>query len=136
MLPKRGVVIIYVIIIFTCTNLVIIFAGQKEFEMPSSCVPNCTSHCSKAKDVKLYCFPTNLEQQHVWIRAVRREKWMPNKHSRIFQFHFVSRKPSCFNYDKDYIPTIFSFSKARSNESDMSSKFARYNRLQKQRKQT
>ena len=60
---------------------------------------------------------------------------MPNKHSRICQFHFESRKPSRFKYDVDYAPIVFNFGEARKNESDVNSKLARYNRLQKQRKQ-
>ena len=56
---------------------------------------------------------------------------MPNKHSRICQFHFESRKPSRFKYDVDYVPTLFNFGEARKNESDVNSKLARYNRLQK-----
>ena len=62
----------------------------------SCCVPNCNSRYSKAKKVKLFRFPSNPERCHAWIRAVRREKWLPNRHTRICQFHFVSRKPCHF----------------------------------------
>lgn len=88
--------------------------------MPSSCcVPNCNSRYSKAKKVKLFRFPSNPERRHAWIRAIRRKKWLPNRHTRICQFHFVSKKPCHFKYDEDYIPTIFNFGQTRTTESNM-----------------
>ena len=68
--------------------------------MPSSCCAiGCTKRFSKEKGIKLYRFPSDIKQKRLWVKAIRRDKWMPNVHTRICGDHFISGK--CY-------PVVFS----------------------------
>ena len=90
--------------------------------MPSSCCAiDCVSRYSKKKGVKLFRIPSGKsvarkKKRRAWIRAIRRENWVPNKHSRICGLHFISGRPSRDPNNPDYIPTIFSFSNSKENQ--------------------
>ena len=100
--------------------------------MPSSCCAiGCVSRYSKKKHIKLFRFPTEKKRREAWIRAIRREKWIPNKYSRICQFHFIFKRPSRDPSNPDFVPTIFSFSKE--NEEALSEKTARHDRFLRRR---
>ena len=100
--------------------------------MPSSCCAiGCVSRYKKNK-VRLFRFPTGKKQREAWIRAIRREKWIPNDYSRICELHFISRGPSRDPSDPDFVPTLFSFSK-ENDEGTRSEKTARQDRFLRRR---
>ena len=101
--------------------------------MPSSCCAiGCVSRYSKDKGVKLFRFPIGKKQREAWIRAIWREKWIPNDYSRICQLHFISGRPSRDSNDPDFVPTVFSFSK-ENDEGTCSKKTARHDRFLRRR---
>ena len=99
--------------------------------MPATCCAvNCTSRYSK--DMKLFRFPTDPYQRDAWIRAIKCKKWMPNEYSMVFQLHFISKRPSRFPNDPDYVPSTFSHSTGTvASQKDI---VDRYERLQARRK--
>ena len=79
--------------------------------MPGTCCAvDCHSGYSKEKGMKLFCYQTNPSQQDTWIRAIKRDNWIPNEYSRVCQLHFISGKPLLFPNNPDYVPSKFSFS--------------------------
>jgi len=54
-------------------------------------------------------FPEDELQRDAWIKAIRREQWMPDKDSRLCQSHFISGRPSCYPNNPYYAPTRFSY---------------------------
>ena len=59
--------------------------------------------------MNLFRFPEDELQRDAWIRAIRREKWMPDEDSRLCQLHFISGRPSRYPNNPDYAPTQFSY---------------------------
>ena len=82
--------------------------------------------------MKLFRFPTDPSRRDGWIRAIKRENWMPNEYSMVCQLHFISGKPSGFPNNPDYVPSLFSFS--TSNVARQRDNVDRYERLQARRK--
>jgi len=80
----------------------------------------------------LFRFPEGESQRDAWVRAIRRENWMPNEDSRLCQLHFISGRPSRIPNNPDYVPTRFSFKSASATleKSNMN----RYERLQARRR--
>lgn len=60
-------------------------------------------------------FPVNEERRNLWIRAISRDRWQPKAHDRICGKHFVSGRPSKDPSSIDYVPSVFSDGKIRSN---------------------
>ena len=88
--------------------------------MPSSCcVPKCTNRYSKRR--KLFRFPRDSERLDPWVRAIRHDKWVPNEYSRICYLHFVSKRPSPFKDNPDYVPSKFIFNKSNSSQEKVNS---------------
>ena len=73
-----------------------IFVGQKLrvwCRMSSSCSAiGCTNCYKKGSEIKFYRFPKNPERRRLWVRAMRRDFWKPNVHSRLCSTHFISHK--------------------------------------------
>ena len=63
--------------------------------MVTSCVAvGCTNRVKAGSGISFHRFPhSRPELLHKWVRAVRRDKWTPNKHSYICSEHFHS---SCY----------------------------------------
>ena len=83
--------------------------------MPCSCVAiDCTNRRQRDGLVSFHRFPgRNKELKEKWIRAIRRENWVPSKESVICSDHFTN---DCFTtkpkqkgrfLKKDAMPTIF-----------------------------
>ena len=58
----------------------------------------------------MFHFPTDPYQRDAWIRTIKHKNWMPNEYSMICQLHFISKRPSRFLNDPDYVLLIFSYS--------------------------
>ncbi|KAL5481433.1 hypothetical protein EMCRGX_G021585, partial [Ephydatia muelleri] len=59
-------------------------------------------------------FPiTDRARRLKWIKALKRQNWIPTVHSRICGDHFISGKPVNESSDVDYVPTVFSFKKTQ-----------------------
>lgn len=82
--------------------------------------------------MKLFRFPTDPCRRDAWIRAIKRKNWMPSEYSMVCQLHFISKRPSRFPNNPDYVPSIFSFS--RSTVASQRDNVDRYERLQARRK--
>ena len=110
---------------------------QCQTTMPSSCcVPNCNSRYSKAKKVKLYHFPSNPEQRLAWIRTVRQEKWLPIDTQGFASSILYQESLAILNMMKTIYLLYSTLAKlGKLNQTWIASKLARYNRLQKRRKQ-
>ena len=101
--------------------------------MPATCCAvGCHSRYSKKKGMKLFRFPTNPSRRDAWIRAIRRDNWIPNEYSMVCQLHFILEKPSPFPNNPDYVPSKFSFSVVTPGR--QVDTVARYDRLQARRK--
>jgi len=82
--------------------------------------------------MKLYHFPADPSRRDAWVRAIRRDNWMPTEYSMICQLHFISGQPSRFSNSPDYVPSKFTFRPA--STARQSDKVLRYERLQRRRK--
>ena len=56
----------------------------------------------------------------MWVQAISRvgvsgQKWEPSAHDCVCGLHFVSGRPSRSDNDVDYMPTVFTDAKKRSN---------------------
>ena len=71
-------------------------------------------------------FPVDQRRREVWIQAISRvgasgRKWEPSVHDRVCGLHFVSGRPSRSADDVDYVPTVFTDAKTRSNVTERDS---------------
>uniref|UniRef100_A0A2L2YF12 THAP-type domain-containing protein n=1 Tax=Parasteatoda tepidariorum TaxID=114398 RepID=A0A2L2YF12_PARTP len=76
---------------------------------PTCCAYGCLNKFEKGKGLGFYRFPSQKNRRILWILAVRRKYFVPNKHTRICGAHFVTGKPSRHPAHPDYIPTLFKF---------------------------
>ncbi|GBM86994.1 hypothetical protein AVEN_19892-1 [Araneus ventricosus] len=57
--------------------------------MPSPCcVPGCRSNYKKNENVSVFSFPRNENLKKSWITAIKRQDFIPTKHSRVCINHF------------------------------------------------
>ena len=92
------------------------------------CAVGCTNRFTKGTGVSFYRFPKDPARRALWIAAVGRKNWTPNKYSWICSAHFVSGKKSDDPLSPEYVPTLFAHtgSPAKRKAGDMS----RYQRSQ------
>ena len=95
------------------------------------CAVDCHSRYIQG-EMNLFRFPEDDLQRDAWIRAIRREKWMPDEDSRLCQLHFISGRPPRYPNNPDYAPTRFSY-KSTSAVIEKSN-INRYERLQARRR--
>ena len=97
---------------------------QKELyvnKMPvSCCAVGCTSCFRKGAGVGFYVFPVDQRRREMWIQAISHvgtsgQKWELSAHDRVCELHYVSGRPLRSNNDVDYVPTVFTAAKKRSN---------------------
>ena len=68
--------------------------------MVKSCVAiGCANRSSKRSKLSFYRFPA----------AIKRDKWLPTKHSWLYSAHFVSGRKSEDPLSPDYVPSVFEF---------------------------
>ncbi|KAH7945395.1 hypothetical protein HPB49_010452 [Dermacentor silvarum] len=96
----------------------------RERDMPANCVAfGCTSYYYGRGNTNFFRFPSakvNAGRRSLWTAAVKRlnpdgTAWQPTVHSRICGAHFVTGRPSKFATHPDYVPTIFTYTKAGSD---------------------
>lgn len=56
---------------------------------------------------RFFAFPKDKKQRDKWIAAVKREKWVPSRYSRLCSDHFVSGKSAILNYFTGYVPITY-----------------------------
>uniref|UniRef100_A0A8C8S2T7 THAP-type domain-containing protein n=1 Tax=Pelusios castaneus TaxID=367368 RepID=A0A8C8S2T7_9SAUR len=82
--------------------------------MPTSCAAvGCAAVYNKSVDVSFHRFPLDPKRRKEWIRLVKRNNFVPGKHTFLCSKHFES---SCFDLTgqtrrlrMDAVPTIFDF---------------------------
>lgn len=70
--------------------------------MPNRCVvPNCRGNYRLGPKVSSFSFPKANELLSIWIRAIKRENFVPTKHSKVCELHFrpedIKRESSAFD---------------------------------------
>ena len=73
----------------------------------SCCAIGCTNRLTKENTLSFYRFPADIERRKLWITAINRRDWEPNKYSYVCSAHFVSGKKSDDKLSPDYVPSIF-----------------------------
>ena len=63
----------------------------------SCCAFGCQNRQRKP-NTKFFRFPSNSKQRLRWILAVKRDKWTPDKYSRICSDHFVGGIAGCLRF--------------------------------------
>ncbi|CAN7947862.1 unnamed protein product [Ixodes pacificus] len=58
------------------------------------CAVGCNNTTEKRSNVTFHSFPTDKSTRKKWVLAVRRERWLPSKNSRICSDHF---SPDCYD---------------------------------------
>ena len=71
-------------------------------------------------------FQVDQRRREMWIQAISRvgasgRKWEPSAHDRVWGLHFVSGHPWRSDNDVDYMPTVFTDAKKRSNVTERNS---------------
>uniref|UniRef100_A0A8C3ST26 THAP-type domain-containing protein n=1 Tax=Chelydra serpentina TaxID=8475 RepID=A0A8C3ST26_CHESE len=87
--------------------------------MPTSCAAaGCAAVYNKSVNVSFHRFPLDPKRRKEWIRLVKRNNFVPGKHTFLCSKHFES---SCFDLTgqtrrlrMDAVPTIFDFPKPMS----------------------
>ena len=78
----------------------------------SCCVYKCNNKAdkfAKAKNISFFRFPADKRKRLAWIKAINRENFIPNQHSKICSEHFIDGWHSDDPTDKNYVPTLFSY---------------------------
>ena len=80
-------------------------------------------------------FPVDQRRREMWIQTISHvgasgRKWEPSAHDCVCGLHFVSDRPSQSDNDVNYVPTVFTDAKKRSNVTEHDS--AREERASKQ----
>ncbi|XP_046393435.1 THAP domain-containing protein 2-like [Ischnura elegans] len=78
------------------------------------CAWNCTESYVKGGKITFHSFPANEERRKEWVRNVRRENFVPSKHTKICSKHFTEDP---FDREKfgghwlkaTAVPTLFDF---------------------------
>lgn len=73
---------------------------------------------AKENQISFFRFPKDLKRRRAWVKAVNREKWVPNDESRICSAHFVGGWHSDDPSDENYRPTIFAYKEKTPSESE------------------
>lgn len=71
------------------------------------CAVRCTNRFAKGGGMSFYRFLKDPARRAMWIGAVRRKNWMPNKHTWICREHFISEEKSDNPLSIGYVPTWF-----------------------------
>ncbi|KAG0444503.1 hypothetical protein HPB47_013727, partial [Ixodes persulcatus] len=63
--------------------------GQARYFMPNFCAAvGCTNRYRRGCSVRFHHFPADPELSKQWVLAMRRDKFVPNKHSVLCSEHF------------------------------------------------
>ena len=104
------------------------YRNDTQENMVKSCsAVGCTNRFSKGCSLSFYCFPKDSERLRLWLAAMKRKEWVPNKNSWICSAHFVDGKKSDDPLSPSYVPRIFDFVRSPTKRK-ASSDVARYDR--------
>ena len=87
--------------------------------MKNCCVYKCRNVCNadaRSRGLSFFRFPKDKRKRRVWIKAVNRDKWEPDKHSWICSDHFLHGWHGDDPSDDNYGPTLFAYKVSRSEE--------------------
>ena len=93
----------------------------------SSSAVGCTNRFMKGCGLSFYHFPKDPDRLKVWLSAMKRKDWTPNKNLQICTVHFVDGKRSNDPLLPSYVPSLFDFMGSPAKRK-ASSDIARYNR--------
>ncbi|KAK4874289.1 hypothetical protein RN001_013649 [Aquatica leii] len=88
-----------------------------KLDMPGCAAINCSN--SNAKGFLMKKFPTDPVRRKEWVDRMKRDKWMPTKHSCICEVHFEQQMWEKTRVDGrrtlkcSAVPTLFCFSKPK-----------------------
>ncbi|XP_078331887.1 uncharacterized protein LOC144625315 [Crassostrea virginica] len=83
------------------------------------CVYKCRNVCNadaRSRGLSFFRFPKDKRKRRVWIKAVNRDKWEPDKHSWICSDHLLHGWHGDDPSDDNYGPTLFAYKDSRSEE--------------------
>ena len=96
--------------------------------MVKSCsTVGCANRFMKGCGLSFYRFPKDPDRLKLWISAMKRKDWTPNRNSWICSLHFVDGKRSDDPLSPSYVPSLFDFMGSPAKRK-ASSDIARYDR--------